>query len=97
MSVQNSILNSYYRSAASVALLENDPKVIEYLQAVKERDSARRQTIEEMAKQKIVKTSGKTTVREYRFGEMVVEMKTTSVHFEPQAARDVEKNSLSIK
>ena len=96
MSIPNSIINSYYRSAKEVAFLESDPKVKEYLRAVKAKKEAREITLAEMVKQEITKTAGKSTYREYKFGDVVVTMRTTITHISPIVEHDEPRDYLTI-
>lgn len=96
MSIQNATINSYYRSAKAVALLESDPKVAEYLRAVKAKKEAREIALAEMVKQEVTKTSGKSTYRKYEFGDIVVTMRTTITHINPVPEHDEPRDYLTI-
>lgn len=97
MSIQNSTINTYYKSATEVKLLENDPKVVEYLRAVAKRESAKKDAIAEMVKLKVSRTEGQTEYREYRFADKMVELKITISHIGAKEAYDRTTKTLTIK
>lgn len=97
MSKPNAFINTYYQRAKVVKTLKAEPKVLEYLQAVKEMDEVKEQATKEMAKEAITKSKGASVYRKYKFGEVVVNMRTTTFHHEPKEAYDDAKNYLTIE
>lgn len=96
MSKPNTFINNYYKKAKEVKVIESSPAVLEYLKAVKEMEEAKKTAVIEMTKEAITKSKGTSVYREYRFGGIAVNMRTTTFHHEPKEAYDDSKNYLTI-